>query len=47
MAEERARTLAAGCDGHLTKPLDQIELIETIERLTSIRTHTSEQRKDH
>jgi CheY-like chemotaxis protein len=34
MVEERARTLAAGCDGHLTKPLNQTELITTIVRLT-------------
>ena len=32
MAEERARTRAAGCDGHLTKPIQQKELIETISR---------------
>ena len=30
MAEERARTLAAGCNGHLTKPLNQLQLIETV-----------------
>jgi PAS domain S-box-containing protein len=30
MAEERARTRAAGCDSHLTKPLNSRELIETI-----------------
>ncbi len=47
MAEERARTLAAGCDGHLTKPLNQTELIETIERLTSHNKNKSKQRKDH
>ena len=47
MAEERARTLAAGCDGHLTKPLNQTELIETIERLTSHNKSESKQRKDH
>ena len=47
MAEERARTLAAGCDGHLTKPLNQTELIETIERLTSYKQHKSKSRKDH
>lgn len=32
MAEERAQTLAAGCDGHLTKPINTAELIETISR---------------
>jgi len=32
MAEERARSFAAGCDGHLTKPLDKTELVATIER---------------
>ncbi len=30
MAEERARSAAAGCNGHLTKPINQAELIETI-----------------
>ncbi|RYZ56791.1 MAG: response regulator, partial [Proteobacteria bacterium] len=30
MAEERARTHAAGCNGHLTKPLNAKELLETI-----------------
>ncbi len=30
MAEEIARTGSAGCDAHLTKPLDQVELIATI-----------------
>ncbi len=33
MAEERARTKAAGCSGHLTKPLDQVELVNTIMNL--------------
>ncbi len=47
MAEERARTLAAGCDGHLTKPLNQTELIETVERLTSYNKIKPKQRKDH
>ncbi|MBC7456730.1 MAG: response regulator, partial [Bdellovibrionaceae bacterium] len=47
MAEERARTLAAGCDGHLTKPLNQNELIETIKRLTSHNKIKSEPRKNH
>ncbi len=32
MAEEKTRTRAAGCDGHLTKPLNQKDLIETIQR---------------
>lgn len=31
MAEERARTMAAGCNGHLTKPIDKIELLRTIQ----------------
>jgi CheY-like chemotaxis protein len=35
MAEERARTKAAGCDGHLTKPLNQGELIDAIQSLTA------------
>ncbi len=30
MAEEKARTRAAGCDGHLTKPLNTKDLVETI-----------------
>ncbi len=34
MAEEETKTLAAGCDGHLTKPLKQGELVETISRHT-------------
>jgi len=33
MIEERARTRDAGCSGHLTKPINQSELIETIEQL--------------
>jgi PAS domain S-box-containing protein len=37
MAEERARTRAAGCDEHLTKPLNQDELVDAILRLTAIR----------
>ncbi|WP_218110322.1 PAS domain-containing protein [Oligoflexus tunisiensis] len=32
MVEERARTRAAGCNSHLTKPLNSQELIETIEK---------------
>lgn len=32
MAEERARTRAAGCNAHLTKPLNQPELINTVEQ---------------
>lgn len=34
MAEERARTRAAGFDGHLTKPVDQPELLRTLTRVT-------------
>lgn len=30
MSEARARTKAAGCDGHLTKPLDRNQLVKTI-----------------
>ena len=30
MAEERARSKAAGCNGHLTKPLNLTELTDTI-----------------
>lgn len=30
MVEERERTRAAGCDGHLTKPIHQAELLGTI-----------------
>ena len=47
MAEERARTLAAGCDGHMTKPLNRTELIETIARVTSCTKSKSEPRKYH
>ncbi len=35
MAEERMKTKAAGFDGHLTKPLDCAELVNTIENLKS------------
>lgn len=35
MAEERERTRAAGCDAHLTKPLDFDELVGTLEKFTS------------
>ncbi len=47
MPEERARTLAAGCDGHMTKPLNQTELIEIIKRLTSFGKNQAEPRRDH
>ncbi len=47
MPEERARTLAAGCSAHLTKPLNQAELIETIERLTSYTKNNVDPRRDH
>ncbi len=33
MSEERVRTRAAGCTGHLTKPINQPELIDAIELL--------------
>ena len=36
MHEERVRTRAAGCDAHLTKPLNRRELIETIERYAHV-----------
>lgn len=36
MVEERARTRAAGCDGHLTKPLNVKELLKTV---TAFATH--------
>lgn len=32
MAEERARTIAAGCDGHLTKPINQLDLLATVKK---------------
>ena len=38
MAEERARTIAAGCDGHLTKPIDQLELLTTLQRFLALQT---------
>ena len=47
MPEERARTLAAGCSAHLTKPLNQAELIETIERLTRHTKNNVDPRRDH
>ena len=31
MAEEWVRSFAAGCDGHITKPLDQVELLSAIQ----------------
>lgn len=34
MAEERALTLASGCDGHVTKPINPLELVSEIERLS-------------
>jgi CheY-like chemotaxis protein len=33
MAEERALTQAAGCDGHLTKPINTQELLQTVTTL--------------
>lgn len=35
MAEERARSRAAGCDAHLTKPLDFVKLTSTLEAFCS------------
>lgn len=32
MAEDRARTRAAGCNGHLTKPIDSKALVHTLEK---------------
>jgi CheY-like chemotaxis protein/nitrogen-specific signal transduction histidine kinase len=46
MAEERARTKAAGCDGHLTKPLNLGEIIDTIQGLMVIH-RPSAQPADH
>jgi PAS domain S-box-containing protein len=37
MAEERSKSKAAGCDEHLTKPLNQDELIDAIQSLTALR----------
>lgn len=37
MAEERARTHAAGCNGHLTKPLNAKELLDTIARNVNLK----------
>jgi CheY-like chemotaxis protein len=36
MPEERARTLAAGFDGHLTKPINLSEMIEVIGKFGEI-----------
>ena len=33
MAEERVKTAAAGCDGHITKPVNKTELIETVQKI--------------
>lgn len=33
LKEERERSLAIGCSGHLTKPIDQDELFQTVARL--------------
>jgi two-component system sensor histidine kinase/response regulator len=42
MAEDRARTLEAGCNGHLTKPIGREVLMEAIERFT----HAARARQD-
>ena len=34
MAEDRARSKAAGCNAHLTKPLNSAELVSTSGRFT-------------
>jgi len=34
MQAHRDRSLAAGCDEHLTKPIDRLSLIETVARLS-------------
>ncbi|MEQ9362779.1 MAG: hypothetical protein RIF32_00965, partial [Leptospirales bacterium] len=33
--EDAARSLAAGCDGHLTKPINRARLLEVIARVAS------------
>lgn len=35
MAEERAKSIKAGCNGHLTKPLNQVDLVEGIRNLVN------------
>jgi PAS domain S-box-containing protein len=47
MAEERARSLAAGCNGHLTKPLNQKEMLETIKLNLKNKSPDLNFRKDH
>jgi CheY-like chemotaxis protein len=36
MLEERIKTKDAGCNAHLTKPINSVELIETIKSLSRI-----------
>ncbi|GAC1434197.1 MAG: response regulator [Chloroflexota bacterium] len=38
MAGDEERALAAGCDAYLAKPIDDAELLATIERVTAKRT---------
>ena len=38
MAEERARSAAAGCNGHVTKPLDSTALVDAIKRISKGKT---------
>ena len=33
MAEERARSIASGCDNHLTKPFSEIDLVNTLTQI--------------
>jgi PAS domain S-box-containing protein len=47
MAEERARSQAAGCNAHVTKPLDRSELIHTIHNLVGSRDSKSGSPQKH
>ena len=47
MAEERARSYAAGCNGHLTKPLDENELVQMILSNVSRKDLATSARRDH
>ena len=40
MAEDRVRSIAAGCNGHLTKPLRREVLMEALAQYTSARPGT-------